>query len=138
MKEGSEVKKALDRLAAAMKKNKRTELIVYGVLILAGVLLLISVFTAEGGFMGLSVSGQDKGDTTDVERRLSEVLSGINGAGSVDVMVVQDEAGLARGVIVIAEGAADASVRVMLKRAVQTVLAIDSGTVEVFERQPEN
>ena len=38
-----------------------------------------------------------------------------------------------RGVIVIAEGAADVSVRVKLSNAVMTVLGISADRIEVFE-----
>lgn len=42
-----------------------------------------------------------------------------------------------RGVIVIAEGAADISVRFSLAAAVSTVLGIDENSVEVFAMLPK-
>ena len=51
---------------------------------------------------------------------------------STGTIVLAEKQPEIRGVIVIAEGAADISVRVDLQRAAQTVLGIDASLVEVF------
>ncbi|MEG1547803.1 MAG: hypothetical protein RR232_01930 [Clostridia bacterium] len=53
------------------------------------------------------------------------------GAGQAVILTQKQPA--IRGVIVIAQGAADVTVRVSLKRAVQTVMGVEPECVEVFE-----
>ena len=48
-------------------------------------------------------------------------------------LVLTEKAPEVRGVIVIAEGAADIGVKLKLQSAVQTVLGVDIGCIEVFE-----
>lgn len=50
-----------------------------------------------------------------------------------EALVLTEKAPAVRGVIVIAEGAADIAVKLRLQSAVQTVLGIDPGCIEVFE-----
>lgn len=50
-----------------------------------------------------------------------------------EALVLTEKAPEVRGVIVIAEGAADIAVRLKLQSAVQTVLGVDINRIEVFE-----
>ena len=142
-------------LAEALEKNKKLRTILYAVLI-----ILALVSNTEEARM--------------LEARLEDILSQMQNAGQVRVMVTFDNAqekviaadeqkssgssGISeasrpvktsgsggespiiltermpkiRGVIVIAEGAADISVRFSLAAAVSTVLGIDENSVEVF------
>ena len=50
-----------------------------------------------------------------------------------EALVLSDKTPAVRGVFVIAEGAADIAVKLRLQSAVQTVLGIDPGCIEVFE-----
>ncbi len=128
MKDGA----LLSKIAAAMKKNKRVEICVYAALALVGVLLFLSTVDFSGW------GGEDAAlNMSDTERRLAETLSCIDGAGDVEVMLILDEDSTPRGVIVIAEGASDVTVRVLLKRAVQTVLDVDAESVEVFQMREQ-
>jgi hypothetical protein len=74
--------------------------------------------------------------STEMESRLSGVLSSIAGAGDVEVMVVQDEGGV-RGVLVVADGAGELTVRTELMRAAMTALDVPASSVEVFARESE-
>lgn len=74
--------------------------------------------------------------STEMESRLSGVLSSIAGAGNVNVMVVQDEEGV-RGVLVVADGARELTVRTELMRAAMTALDVPASAVEVFARESE-
>ena len=74
-----------------------------------------------------------------VEKRLEEILSCIEGAGRVKVMLTYSEGDGAEassrgvcGVIVVAEGGANFAVRQSLISAVSTVLGVDEKCVEVF------
>ncbi len=189
--------KPLQKIAEAMKKNKKIELAVYGALLLAAALLYLSAFQGGGTEKEAQASAVQAADTVvegerQVEKRLGEILSCIRGAGQVSVMVTYDTgtqivpamsvdtqtsssqtvnqsgetinenqsesqtpvtvsgSGAAgalvltekqpeiRGVIVVAEGAADIFVRLSLQNAVQTVLGIDASCISVFEMKADD
>lgn len=108
----------------------------------AGVFLLL--------FMGcMSVFGQDEGGTS-LERRVEEVLSRIQGAGEVRVLINsgQDQAlsawsmiGISEpereitGVLVVAQGAADPAVAARLAQAVGTVLQVDQSAICIMHME---
>ena len=71
-----------------------------------------------------------------VEERLAHVLSQIAGAGQVEVLVTEGEQGVV-GVLVVADGAQELSVRTDLMRAAMTALDVPADAVEVFARQGE-
>ena len=71
-----------------------------------------------------------------VEERLARVLSQIAGAGQVEVLVTEGEQGVV-GVLVVADGAQELSVRTELMRAAMTALDVPADAVEVFARQGE-
>ena len=70
---------------------------------------------------------------TDEELRLSNVLSSIDGAGDVSVMISKVGDSIV-GVIVIAEGAKDISVRLRLLDATSTALGVDKSVVNVYSK----
>lgn len=171
-------------LAEALEKNKKLRTILYAVLII----LALAIFLTSGLFSGGKNTNKSSGRTEEeqtgefsnteearmLEARLEDILSQMQNAGQVRVMVTFDNAqekviaadeqkssgssGISeasrpvktsgsggespiiltermpkiRGVIVIAEGAADISVRFSLAAAVSTVLGIDENSVEVF------
>lgn len=84
-----------------------------------------------------------------LEARLASILSKVQGAGSVDVIVYtaaeetqavaafgagQTAAQRPSGVVVVADGAGDLQVRMELARAVQTLLSLPASAVEVLQR----
>ena len=71
-----------------------------------------------------------------VEERLARVLSQIAGAGQVEVLVTEGDQGVL-GVLVVADGAQELSVRTELMRAAMTALDVPADAVEVFARQGE-
>ena len=180
----------LGRAVAFLKRNPKTELLIYGVIVFTvlGVHFagLLSQKDAETAEKTVTVSSNLDREI-DVENRLKSVLSCIRGAGRVEVMItyassgeivtamstsrnsntatsqdgsraseelqeilteepatVEDGSGVSpivlmekqpviRGVIVVAEGAADIAVRLDLERAVHAVLDVPVNNVEVFE-----
>mgnify|MGYP005768011269 CR=1 FL=1 len=99
----------------------------------------------------LSMMGGVRQDVSQdgLEARLASVLSKVQGAGSVDVIVytageeaqavaafggVQTAVQRPSGVVVVADGAGDLQVRLELARAVQTLLSLPSSAVEVLQR----
>lgn len=68
------------------------------------------------------------------ETRLSKVLSSIEGAGQVEVMIVRED-GVVTGVLVVAEGAKDIGVMLKLLDATSTVMGVDKSVVEVYQME---
>lgn len=71
------------------------------------------------------------------EERLCSVLSGVKGAGEVDVVIEYGDDGKARGVIVTAEGAGNPVVQKNLKDGVAALYDIPVSNVMVFEKEQE-
>lgn len=103
-------------------------------------------------FLGTALSilasqGQTVTAPSTQEARLAQVLSTIEGAGKVEVALYypQTEKSLWNeessssppvGAVIVAQGAADISVRLRLTRAIQTLLGISQDAVEVFAMAP--
>ena len=142
------IKKAFDRL----RSRKYFSWAVYGAL------LLLAIFfygLGEGWFQAAPRDGPVASEAT-LEERLEDILSRMRGAGRVRVPVTYATAGERvaatvateggqspiilverepeiRGVIVVAEGAADPTVRLSLQRAVQAGTGVPLSCIEVFE-----
>ncbi len=69
-----------------------------------------------------------------LSRETESILSKIEGAGEVNVMIYEAEGNI-EGVCVICEGADDISVRIRLQSAVTTLLGVDNNRVEVLPMQ---
>lgn len=101
------------------------------VMIIAAVLLLsFDVFTTNNDGRRQIVD-EDGG----VESQLCNILSDIEGVGSVDVMLQYDEEEQVTGAIVTAEGASDPVVKNDVTKAVMAVFNISAANVEVFEKK---
>ena len=71
-----------------------------------------------------------------MEARLARVLTQIEGAGQVEVLVMQNDTGIL-GVVIVADGAQQLTVRSDLMRAAMTALDVPAESVEVFARSKE-
>ncbi|MGN0704932.1 MAG: hypothetical protein ACI4LD_10235 [Lentihominibacter sp.] len=100
------------------------------IIILAVVILSFDVFTQSKDGRRQIV---DKDGGTESE--LCMILSDINGAGNVDVMLQYGEDEKITGAIVTAEGAGNPVVKNNLINAVMAVFNIPSSSVEVFEKK---
>lgn len=168
-----------------LKAIKNIEIII-AVVVIATLILLYSLITTDKKKVekvNVSDNNQEISLTDEVERRLSDVLSKIDGAGKVEVMitysgstekviantrsthtntssssgsittststvtetpiiissngssrlyVIKEIMPKVTGVIVVAEGASNARVRLELMRAVQTILDINANSIEIF------
>lgn len=158
MKNNSLIKKVLERL----RDNRKLEMTVYIVMILSAVI----IFLITGG-----ISCDRKAETaTDLkpsepqesnldferglEARLEKVLSEIEGAGKVTVMITTEsryseygdqrereteenasgnvKSRVIKGVIIVAEGAENLKVKTDLIEAVKTVLSVEPSIINVF------
>lgn len=148
-----------------------------------GALILLIYFIPSNTAQGKTVQSRSEIETGDDAQRLAEVLSGIKGAGKVEVMITYESDGelvpayqreenenrstngtqesyslsssnkivtvyeqgtttalilmkkkpQVKGVIVIAQGASDLTVRMSLSQAVRTVLQVSADRVDIFE-----
>ena len=89
----------------------------------------MSTDVQSGTTENTSTGGQSVSET----RTESSRPATISGSGGTETIVLTEIEPTVRGVIVIAEGAADVSVRVKLSNAVMTVLGISADRIEVFE-----
>ena len=76
----------------------------------------------------------DDGKQSSTEQQTeSQKPATVSGSGGTEPIVLTEKQPAVRGVIVVAEGAANISVRMDLQRAVQTVLNVPLSSIEVFE-----
>ena len=127
-------------VVSRIKYSKNMEIGI-GVLILA---VLLIVYFVSGS--GISVGASSK--MTDEEVRLAGTLSNIKGVGNVTVMITSNDEMIStggmygedeiktrkiEGVVVVAEGASDVSIKIDLINAVCFALNLKTYQVEVFE-----
>lgn len=98
--------------------------------ILAAALLIYS--TVAGAMSERRGDAETAAVMNDEEQRLAAVLSGIDGAGSVETMISRGTEGEITGVLVIAEGAEDITVMLRLMSAAATALGVDRKLVDVY------
>ncbi len=98
--------------------------------ILAAALLIYS--TVAGAVSERRGDAETAAVMNDEEQRLAAVLSGIDGAGSVETMISRGTEGEITGVLVIAEGAEDITVMLRLMSAAATALGVDRKLVDVY------
>ena len=95
-----------------------------GVYLLAALAAILLLFCSKGAF-------KDQADgQTDLETRLETVLSKIDGAGEVCVMVMEGEE-MIHGVLIVAEGAENISVRLRIQEAARILLGIENEKISV-------
>ena len=103
---------------------------------LIGVLLALSV-----AFLVLSILSQDSDGRRQIldhdggrEEQLCAILSSIEGAGQVEVMMEYDSKDQVSGVIILAEGGGNPVVARNLTQGVATLYSIPASGVIVFEK----
>lgn len=117
-----------------LKKDKKLTTLIL-MLICGASLIALSFFVVpqqENTTYGSADLTYTTGDS--IEARLSRVLSQIAGAGTVDVLVLEDGQEI-RGVLIVADGAGELTVRTELMRAAMTALDVPASSVEVFAKK---
>lgn len=69
------------------------------------------------------------------EVRMERILSRIEGAGEVNVMIAADAQGAVQGVVVAASGADDVRVMLEIQRAVRTLTGLELEEIEVVKSE---
>lgn len=69
---------------------------------------------------------------TELEARLARILSRVDGAGEVEVMVNEDGEGGVTGAVIVSSGKENVMTFLNLENAVTTLLEIDAARVEII------
>lgn len=109
----------MNRLLEALKSAHRIEL-----LIIIAVLCVLLV-------LGSANCGRNTPVSSEAEMRMEHILSQIDGAGQVSVMLAEGEDGFL-GCVVAAEGK-DMKTVLELQRAVQALTALDLSRIEIVQ-----
>ena len=112
------------------KTGKDAWIKLIGILLaLSAAIMVLSIFTSDNDGRRQIVDG-DGGR----EEQLCSVLSSIEGAGQVEVMLEYDSRSKVTGAIILAEGASNSVVRNNLTNGVATLYSIPVSSVIVFEK----
>ena len=126
-----------------LKSIKHIEIII-AVLFALIVLLVYFSTTASLGSANTQNMSSNAGYATEVEAKLENLLSKIDGAGKIDVMVMCESEGVQtedqipniKSAVVVASGASDVFVRLEIIKAVEALLKIDAKNIEVLKGAP--
>lgn len=122
----SEKKKWFEKssLFQKLKNIKHIEIII--AVIFAIIIMLI--YLSSLGSTKTTSSNQ-----TDLESRLCSILEDLEGVGEVSVLInYLDEEETKAGIVVVASGADDISVRLQILKAVETVLNLPTTNIEIL------
>jgi hypothetical protein len=122
--------KSLKALWEKWKEKKHGQWLILVLLLALSGALLLTDFNLSGG-------------QTAMEKRIAQVLSAMEGCGQVEISIYygpentnvwgeKTENTTPIGAVVVAEGANKVEVRLMLMRAVQTLLGLDQQSVQVY------
>lgn len=131
-------KKPLQGFVSMLTENKKLETIVCAALLsLIVIIFFVSRgISCDGGTGDKGVDTEQVFSGSELEERLERILSFIDGAGEIKVMITckddKDPMDDIMGVIVVAEGARDPRVKTELINAVITVLGTDPERVNVY------
>ena len=79
----------------------------------------------------LALGSGGESAASEEEARMQRILSKIDGAGRVSVMIARDDGGSCTGVVVVASGAEDVAVMLRLQRAVQALTDLELSQIEI-------
>lgn len=107
------------RFIEALKSARRLEICI---ILAATAILLVLLLGGEAG----------TGENTQ-EERLARILSSIEGAGRVSVMITEDGEGRCAGAVVSTAAADDLFVALQLQRAVKTLTGLELEQIEIVK-----
>ena len=116
----------------------------YIVFILLGLLILVLALPMDS-FDDATESEREQVDESDLEEKLSRVLSSMEGVGEVEVMITMEStesslfgtdsgSGKVCGVVVVAQGAGNAVVETRISEAVKALFSIDVHKISIVKR----
>ena len=111
----------LKQLMEAFRSAKKSELAI----IAAAACVLL--------FFGINTLIPQHSCATEKENRIQYVLSQIEGAGTVDIVISMNDDGIPCGAVVAASGADRIQVRLAIQQAVHTLTGLDLERIEVIK-----
>lgn len=110
------------------------------ILLLVGVLLVVIAIptktdSEEGSLTRYDETNQN---TTDMEKRLENLLEQMQGVGEVHTMITYQKDDSVEGIVIIAEGGGNAVVVRNITEVVQALFAVDSHKIKVIEKNQNN
>ena len=109
-----------------VKKNKKIIIVVLLIAILIG-----TVYIIDKGRSSATSPTATNSAKSETELRLKSILSSIDGVGSTDVMITENE-GEITGVVIVCEGANNLMTRSNILNAVSTVLNVDKKIIAIY------
>ena len=126
-----------------LKSIKHIEVIIA---VLLALIVLLVYFSSTAASQGANTQNMSSNAsyTSQVESKLENLLSKIDGAGKIDVMIMCESEGVQtedqipniKSAVVVASGASDVFVRLEIIKAVEALLKIDAKNIEVLKGAP--
>ena len=99
------------------------------IVLLFGILLIVVVTPTKTGVKEVTKESY----STDLEERLEQLLGNMQQVGQVKVMITTKKSGDVEGIVVLAEGANDATVVRNIMDVVQALFYVDAHKIKVIE-----
>lgn len=136
----------MSRFSGLWKRLKSIKHIEVIIAILFALIVLLVYFSSTSAIGAKTVqnASQSSSYTTQIETKLENLLSQIDGAGKIDVMIMCESEGVQsedaiptiQSAVVVASGASDVFVRLEIIKAVEALLKIDAKNIEVLKGAP--
>lgn len=116
-------------------KNSEIAKRIKGIKNLQIILLIFIIAVALVIYSSVTASKENRQSVTasEEEEKLASILSSVDGAGTVEIMITKSNGEIA-GVLVVADGAVNPLVRLRLVDATAGALGVDKSVVSVFSR----
>lgn len=111
----------MKRLLEAFRSARKVE-----VFIVVAMLCVLAVLSLGNGDVGREGASEE-------ELRIERILSQIEGAGRVSVMIALDETGGRCGAVVVCSGAEDMRVLLEIQRSMQALTGLELSRIEVMK-----
>ena len=107
------------------------------ILLLVGVLLVVIAIPTKTDSEEGSLSRYDEPDqnTTDMEKRLENLLEQMQGVGEVHTMITYQKDDSVEGIVIIADGGGNAVVVRNITEVVRALFSVDSHKIKVIEKK---
>ena len=99
--------------------------------LLISILAFILTFTVWKVFNNPSSNEESVGTMSETEKRISQILSEIDGVGKAEVVISENEDGI-HGAVVVCEGANNLKVIMDVREAVSTALNIEVANIKIY------
>lgn len=99
--------------------------------LIVSILAFILTFTVWKVFNNPPSNAESVGGMSETEKRISQILSEIDGVGKAEVIISENEEGI-HGAVVVCEGANNIKVIMDVREAVSTALNIEVANIKIY------